>query len=357
MELLSLGTDGLWREIFKRLHSVVVVCASLIVLWAPDLSVAQTKESARQQAFAQMQQGKQFFAEGKHREAISSWRRAFDIFPDNQLLYYIASTYERVEDACAEEQTAWQAYMGACNEEACTHVDQAKKRYDRFKSRCFTNVEITSNAVNAVIEVDQQTYKLPYRTKLIKKRYAQVKVSAPQYLSLRQELDLRPSALSSHSDTLPLHYNLVEVPPKSMFERYQLPIALGTVVTGVVLLSFGSLQLNQAISLSQKKLYQGEKKFGTEAEDQAFVAQYYRDRDQFSSHRTWGVTNVTLGLLTLGAGIWMITYRSPNAELFEQAEADGVLSQFAQERSGWHVFYEGGEWGETVWGSRWKVIF
>lgn len=333
--------------------SFVIMCLAqeyiqLRQSWAQDDQKEQL--SSRQRAVLEMEEGKREFAAQHYEAAIASWRRAYELFPDNQLLFYIASTYEKIEDACEEEERAWQAYLRVCEEETCAQKTRALDRKKLFDSRCYLNVEITSNALKSTITLQGGSYALPYKARLLKKSYANIQVRAADHLPILGVLDLKPSVVKGKSGVYPVHYNLTLIPLKTTFEQYQLYISLSVVAAGVGLLSFGAVQLSGAIDLRNKPEYNNPQE-GSQEQFDRFQAQYQRDKDQASTASALGIGGIALGVIALGVGGWMLMYRGPNAEIYESIEAEEGLSQEASSRSNWGLILShdqvGGTWSTS----------
>ena len=307
------------------------------LLFTVSTSVAKDDNSARQKAFDLQTQGRAKFAAEQYQEAISLWRQAYDTYQDNKLLLYIASTYGKINRACVEEESAWNAYLTACKGQNCPGKDKGLVRHKQFKARCYITVKIDSPTPNASVSYQGQNWgKIPLKKDLLMTDLNNLKVSAPGYLSKMIDLKLSDPKLSTSvptgHETKPVNQTTINVPltlipPESFFEKHQLKIALSTAIVGVSLLSVGSLNLSSASSIAdQESQAEYPKQYASEAERQKYKEQYRSNKANFESDQLWGSVMLTVGVATLGAGIWMLLYQGPNAILHEKARRQGDLT-------------------------------
>jgi hypothetical protein len=271
-----------------------------------------------------MKQGQRHFTQAKYAEAIQSWRQAYSLFPDTKLLYYIASTYERIPKVCEDEDRAWRAYFGGCEASSCYHRQDAIERNNKFKRRCYVNVRLISNAPQAALNMLERTYPLPHQISLLRKRYTQLKISAPHYISERLEFDL--TDLPQQSQPHEINTTLIIIPKLQFFEKHKWTITGGSLLAGVALMSLGSLQLSSAKALSDQTQLELNMlgQFTSEEERQNFG--YDEKRANFESKQLWGVSMVTVGATLLGASIWSFFRANPNEAALDRARQQGDLT-------------------------------
>jgi len=309
---------------------------SLPLCLISSAGLARDKSKARQDAFILMTQGREKFSQERYLEAIQLWRRAFETYEDNKLLFFIASTYSRLQGVCEDEEKAWQTYLSACREGICPNKSRGLQRHQQFKSRCYITLNLSTSASKAVATYQGQLWgELPLKKDLLMKRYNEVKISAPHYLSKVIEVDLNDPSLRSASPSgreqspvnqATMNVTLIQIPKETFFETHQLKLALSTAIIGVSLLSFGSLQLSSASSLSDevdKRPYPST--FESAEEKRTAKAQYESDQERFESEQLWGGIFITTGVVALSAGVWMLLYQGPNALIHQKARKQGDL--------------------------------
>ena len=293
-------------------------------------------QASRREAAQLVRRGNQQFKNAQYSEAIETWRRAYSLFPDNKLLFYIASTYERIPRACAEEDQAWRAYFGGCESSSCYHTKDATERHVKFKQRCYVSVRLISNAPHAQLKKLERTYPLPHQLTLLRKRYIDLKVSAPNYISERLDFDL--TELPAQTRIYEINTTLIAIPRLNLFERHKWTITGGTLLAGVALLSLGSLQMSSAHALrDQTRIdFNAIGEFASEEEQRAY--NYDEKLMTFERKRIWGVSMITLGSLMLGAGAWSFFQDSPHQEILDRARRQGDLSSKKDnQRSRWSM--------------------
>lgn len=288
---------------------------------------AETNDSAREKAFTLMSKGRKSFEAEQYSEAIRLWREAYHTYQDNKLLLFIASTYSRIPNSCQVEDQAWLAYLHSCQESACPSKERGMERFQQFKKRCYLNIKIDSSAPRAKVSHEGQAWgPLPHERKVLINRYQQVKVSAPGYMSAWIDIDLKDPKVAQGKRFFDIPLTLI--PKETFFEKHQLKLALSTTVIGVSLLGMGSLQMSSAGTLASEveaRMYPDEYK--DYAEYQSYLKEYQADKDSFKSKQLWGSVMMTAGIATLGAGLWMLFYKGPNASVFEKARQQGDLAK------------------------------
>ena len=313
---------------------LVLFSFTSLVLAQPNSSPKKSKaksstnvdlsNASRDEAILLMRKGQKHFTQAKYTEAIESWRQAYSLFPDNKLLYYIASTYERIPKACIDEDRAWRAYFGGCEVASCYHREGALERNKKFKRRCYVKVRFISNAPQATLKVLERTYPLPHQTSLLRKRYQDFKVSAPHYISEQLDFDLASLPQKSHQHEI--NTTLIVIPKLTFFEEHKWKITGGSLLAGVALMSLGSLQLSSAKALNDQTQRDfamlGE--FTNEEERRAY--NYDSKLSEFESKRFWGASMLTLGSMLVGAGVWSFFHRNSQRMLIERARQQGDLT-------------------------------
>ena len=329
--------------------------AVIFSAFIPSKGFAKSQSEARQEAFLLEKKGRERFVQKEYLEAIKLWRQAFDTYQDNKLLFFIASTYGRLEGECEAESKAWDSYLGACKEGSCPNKERGLQANTQFKTRCYRSINISSNAPKAVLSLSGENWGiLPFSKALLVKRYEGLKISAQGYLSQKIDLDL-----SSPSTQNSLNVTLTAIPPETFFEKHQLKIAISTAIVGVSVLSLGLLQLSSSSSISQEvntRAYPSV--FESQEEQSAAKALYESDKERYESAQLWGGVFLTTGVIALGAGAWMLFYKGPNAAIHEKARQQGDEVSQSSLNTDWSVepLYtnRGSLSGAHAW---WKISF
>lgn len=286
--------------------------------------VTSREAEGRRKALSLLRSGQELFAQKDYLKAIQSWREAYSLFPDQKLLYYIAKAYEQLGDRCEDEERAWSAYFVECARGDCYHHQDALSQREKFSKRCYVEVRFVSNAEQTKIKFFGQSHQLPHQQKMLKRDYEKFKVSAPHHLSEWIELEL--TKLSRDDQYYEVRVMLTPLPHQGFVGRHKWKFTLGTAISGVALMSLGSLKLSDAIA--KRNEMDSELKFidAFPTEEDQLAVNHGKRKASFESDRAWGVGYMVVGGALLGTSIWLFVREDPNQELFNRARRQGDLS-------------------------------
>ena len=287
-------------------------------------SQADRQLNQKRRALKLLRSGEELFVKRQYTDAIKSWREAYSLFSDPKLLYYIASAYERLKDHCEDEERAWSAYFMKCADGSCYHHKDALTQRETFSKRCYVDVQFSSNASQAEVKIGERVYGLPHRQKMLRRMYTKIKVRAPAHLSEWIDLDL--DKLPRDQIVYEAQLMLTPLPKLGYFNRHHTVITIGAAITGVALMSFGSLKMSDAIATRDQVVSElaNIEQFPTPEAQNA--ERYHARKRSFESDQTMGVAFLALGGVTLGVSAWLFIQDRPHEALYDKARLQGDIA-------------------------------
>jgi hypothetical protein len=100
---------------------------------------------------------------------------------------------------------------------------------------------------------------------------------------------------------------------------------VGVAISGIALISFGSLKLGDAIATRDLLVSEinGRDEVGSVAAQQAL--RYDERLASFKDDQLWGISSLSLGTLTLGLSVWLFLRADPHQEILDRARQQGDL--------------------------------
>jgi hypothetical protein len=75
------------------------------------------------------------------KQSIRLYQKAYELYPDQEFLFAVASLYKRVSDSCKEELESWDLFFSHCK--SCSLLGSATERVTESRARCQSSVTVT----------------------------------------------------------------------------------------------------------------------------------------------------------------------------------------------------------------------
>ena len=171
----------------KRIHQAIVFF--MFSMLPMGLSFAQTEnEENMTKAQELVAVARTSLREGKLKQAISFYQKAYEYVPIADYLFAIASIHSRIEGNCSQTIEAWGVFLKNCKD--CTQKAKGNKQAKFHKKHCQVTINVDSDPSGAEVFFDKELMgKTPISFQTIAGKH-QIKWSLDQHHPFESEVIL-----------------------------------------------------------------------------------------------------------------------------------------------------------------------